>query len=164
MNKTVANKPFWQTKSLAQLSTAEWESLCDGCGKCCLHKLLEERDDMPADAPMALGEDLHFTHVACQLLDREHGGCSNYAQRHRYVPGCVQLSADNLDDIHYLPASCAYRRLYEGRDLPAWHPLRHNGSRAAMEQAGMAVTCHPTYSDAEREPTSDDIVRWPLVD
>lgn len=155
---------FWQEKTLSEMTVTEWESLCDGCGKCCLHKLLDERDDLAADAPMELGEDLHYTNVACQLLDTKSGGCSNYANRHQFVPDCVQLSLAALPNIHFMPPSCAYRRLHEGRGLPSWHPLRHGGSRVAMEAAEMAVTCHPTVHDTECTAEDGLIVLWPLAD
>lgn len=153
---------FWRRVPLTEMSTEQWEALCDGCGKCCLHKLLDERDDLPVDAPMELGEDLHYTNVACQLLDLENGGCSNYANRHQYVPGCVQLSADDLGAIHFMPPSCAYRRLYEGKELPSWHPLLHNGSRVPMETAGIAITSYSCVHDTQFAPEDGEIVRWPL--
>ncbi|RUO19315.1 YcgN family cysteine cluster protein [Aliidiomarina iranensis] len=155
---------FWQEKTLAEMSESEWEALCDGCGKCCLHKLLEDRDDVADDAPMELGEDLHYTNVACQLLDTKAGGCSNYANRHQFVPDCVQLSLAALPTIHFMPPSCAYRRLHEGRGLPSWHPLLHGGSRAAMAAAGMAVTGYATQKDTECAPEDGLIVSWPLYD
>lgn len=160
---------FWQTKTLAEMTAKEWESLCDGCGKCCLHKLLEEREDLPADAPMELGEDLHYTHVACKLLNSETGGCRYYPIRHRFVPGCVELKADDLEAIHYMPPSCSYRRLQEGRGLPSWHPLLHDGSRAAMDAAGMSVASYVAKgylvtSDEQDEPSEATIVTWPLHD
>ena len=155
-------EPFWQRLALTEMNAEQWEALCDGCGKCCLHKLLDERDDLPADAPMELGEDLHYTNVACQLLDLKNGGCSNYANRHQYVPDCVQLSVGDLGAIHFMPPSCAYRRLYEGKGLPNWHPLLHNGSRVPMETAGMAVTSHSCVHDTQVAPEDGLIVRWPL--
>ncbi|MCL5254793.1 MAG: YcgN family cysteine cluster protein [Gammaproteobacteria bacterium] len=155
---------FWQVKSLAEMNEAEWESLCDGCGKCCLHKLLDERDDLAADAPMQLGEDLHYTHIACQLLDCQTGRCSDYANRHQFVPDCVQLTVADLPNIHFMPPSCAYRRLHEGRELPSWHPLLNNGSRAAMIAAGMSVATHQVISEREKLAEEGDIVHWPLHD
>jgi len=101
------------TKPLAKLSHDEWESLCDGCGLCCLHKL--EFDEEPGL--------IHTTCVSCQLLDSESGRCRDYAERFKTVPNCTQLSLDNLAEIDWLPDSCAYRCRFEGRDLPEWHPL-----------------------------------------
>ncbi len=103
-----ATVPFWKSKTLAEMSPAEWESLCDGCGRCCLHKL--RHDDTNA---------LSYTNVACRLLDLESCRCGNYARRRRIVPDCVQLTPDSLAEIDWLPPSCAYRRVAEGKDL-AW--------------------------------------------
>src|SRR5487761_1299888 len=110
-------RPFWQEKRLEQMTQAEWESLCDGCGRCCLHKL---RDEDTADGqPGALS----FTNVACRLLDLTTCRCTDYTHRRRRVPDCVQLTPAEVRQIDWLPPSCAYRRLAEGKDLPAWHPL-----------------------------------------
>ncbi len=118
---------FWQTKTLAQMSTQEWESLCDGCGKCCLNKIID--DDT---------EDLHFTNVACHLLHTKTCQCRKYEQRFKHVDDCVKITLDDIEHFHWLPASCAYRLLIEGDDLPSWHPLR-TGSKAAMHKAGYSV-------------------------
>ncbi len=101
------------TKPLAQLSHDEWESLCDGCGLCCLHKL-------EFDEERGL---IYTTCVSCQLLDSESGRCRDYAGRFKTVPNCTQLSLDNLAEIDWLPDSCAYRCRFEERDVPEWHPL-----------------------------------------
>lgn len=106
-------QPFWKSKSLAQMSHDEWESLCDGCGLCCLNKLIDDEN-----------ESLYYTNVACHLLDCNTGKCSNYAQRKQYVRDCIELNIDNLQQAQaWLPNTCAYKRLYQGKDLPHWHPL-----------------------------------------
>jgi uncharacterized cysteine cluster protein YcgN (CxxCxxCC family) len=117
---------FWE-RPLAELSRAEWEKLCDGCGKCCLHKVEEE--DSGA---------IHATNVACRLLDRHTGRCSNYRGRRAYVPDCVSLSARNVDRLSWLPATCAYRLRSEGKPLPRWHYLIC-GDPEAVHRAGASV-------------------------
>jgi len=104
--------PFWQHKSLAEMTTQEWESLCDGCGRCCLNKL-EDIDT---------GE-LHFTNIACRLLDADSCRCQDYPQRKKLVPECLVLDIEQVKTSTALPASCAYRLLAEGKPLFDWHPL-----------------------------------------
>ncbi|MBK8507489.1 MAG: YcgN family cysteine cluster protein [Candidatus Competibacter sp.] len=118
---------FWESKPLAELTSDEWEALCDGCGKCCLHKL-EDEDT---------GELFH-TNVACKLLDLGTGCCSRYAERFRWVPDCLQLTPALARHTHWLPPTCAYRLRAEGRALPDWHPLR-TGDRESTRRAGMSV-------------------------
>jgi uncharacterized cysteine cluster protein YcgN (CxxCxxCC family) len=103
---------FWEDVPLAKLDRAQWEALCDGCGKCCVHKLEDEETG-----------ELMATNVACRLLDRKSGRCSDYRHRHAYVSECVRLSAGNVDAIDWLPATCAYRLRAAGKPLPDWHYL-----------------------------------------
>ena len=140
--------PFWKSKTLAELTRAEWESLCDGCGRCCLHKL---RDDETGA--------LAFTNVACRLLDLTSCRCSDYAHRRRRVPDCVQLTPAVLKAIDWLPPSCAYRRLAEGKDLPDWHPLR-TGDRGSVDRAGASVRGR-AISEREAGALEDHIAAWP---
>ncbi len=118
---------FWKQKALNSLSHEEWESLCDGCGKCCLHKLRDEDSD-----------EIVFTNVACRFLDLESCRCTHYRERHRLVPSCIRLSAESLRDLACLPVTCAYRLLLEGSDLPSWHPLV-SGSNQSVHEAGVSV-------------------------
>ena len=120
------SKPFWE-KPLSTLDRGEWEALCDGCGRCCLHKL--RNDDTGA---------LSFTNVACRLLDLYSCRCSDYAHRRRRVPDCVSLTPAEVRAIDWLPPSCAYRRLAEGKDLAWWHPLV-SGDPESVHRAGVSV-------------------------
>jgi uncharacterized protein len=119
--------PFWKTKSLAQMSEAEWESLCDGCGRCCLIKL--EDEDTGA---------IHHTDIVCSLFDPETCRCGDYANRDEKVPDCVRLTPENIPELRWMPESCAYRLLSEGKDLPNWHPLV-SGTSATVLRAGASV-------------------------
>lgn len=118
---------FWETKALADMDQAEWESLCDGCGKCCLHKLQD-----------AESGDLFYTNVACRLLDLQSGRCTRYAVRARLVPDCIQLTPDQVHEFAWLPETCAYRLLAEGKSLPPWHPLVC-GDPLAVHREGMSL-------------------------
>ena len=175
----VVSPQFWLHKALAEMTTVEWEALCDGCGKCCLHKLVEdvgaeELGGGPghADAHAENGlymdpaERLYYTDIRCAQLDSESGQCRCYAQRLETVATCVNITLADLPRIHFMPNSCAYRRVHEGRGLPDWHPLLHDGSQAAMLAARQSVRSHPTVS--EQDIDEDDfelrIVSWPLGD
>ncbi len=119
--------PFWKTKSLVEMSRAEWEALCDGCGRCCLNKLEDE------DTGRFL-----YTRAACKLLDLKTCQCTDYPNRAARVPDCVTLTAENVGSLGWLPATCAYRLLDEGKPLPWWHPLE-SGTPETVRQAGIAV-------------------------
>ena len=118
---------FWEEKPLDRMSRAEWESLCDGCGKCCVHKLEDEDTG-----------EVHATNVACRLLDRRSGRCRDYRNRKAYVPECVRLTPAKLRRLDWLPSTCAYRLLDEGRPLPDWHPLL-TGDSESVHRAGQSV-------------------------
>ena len=121
-----ASKPFWE-KPLSELDRGEWEALCDGCGRCCVHKL---EDD-------ATGE-LYPTNVACKLLDRRTGSCTDYGNRKKWVVDCVVLDRDKLDRLDWLPETCAYRLRARGQPLPSWHYLV-SGSRETVHEAGQST-------------------------
>ncbi len=119
--------PFWQTKTLAEMSPAEWESLCDGCGLCCVIRF--EDEDTGEVIP---------TKVHCKLFDGGACVCSNYANRKTHVPDCIQLTPGNIEALEWMPLSCAYRRLHEGRGLAWWHPLV-SGDPDTVHSAGVSV-------------------------
>jgi len=118
---------FWKRKSLAEMSRREWDSLCDGCALCCLQKLEDENSG-----------DVYFTDIACRLLDTQSCRCSDYASRASKVASCLVLSVDEPEAFHWLPGSCAYRRLAEGKDLPSWHPLL-TGDPESVHDAGVSI-------------------------
>lgn len=120
-------QPFWKRKSLAEMDAAEWEQLCDGCGKCCLAKLEDEDSG-----------DIHWTSVACRLFAAGECRCRDYDNRLSLVPDCVRLTPENVPTIKWLPRSCAYRLVAEGRDLPWWHHLVC-GDRETVHTAGVSV-------------------------
>jgi uncharacterized cysteine cluster protein YcgN (CxxCxxCC family) len=143
-----APPPFWTTKTLEQMSLPEWESLCDGCGRCCLHKLRDETTDT-----------ILHTNVACRLLDTESCACSDYPRRRRKVPDCVQLTPAALGGIDWLPPTCGYRRIAEGRGLAWWHPLV-SGRRDSVHEAGISVQGR-AIGERVAGPLEQHVVDWP---
>jgi uncharacterized protein len=119
--------PFWKTKSLTEMTRSEWESLCDGCGRCCLNKLEDE------DTGRFI-----YTRAACKLLDVDSCQCTDYKNRARRVPDCVTLTTANIAELAWLPSTCAYRLLDEGKSLAWWHPLV-SGRPETVEEAGISV-------------------------
>ncbi|HEX7693716.1 MAG TPA: YcgN family cysteine cluster protein [Sphingomonas sp.] len=115
---------FWETKTLAELDRGQWEALCDGCGKCCIHKLEDEETG-----------ELYPTNVACRMLDRRSGQCKDYRNRRAFVPDCVRLTTKNVFTTDWLPSTCAYRLRANGEQLPDWHYLVC-GDREAVHRAG----------------------------
>jgi uncharacterized cysteine cluster protein YcgN (CxxCxxCC family) len=118
---------FWQHKTLDQMTPEQWEALCDGCGRCCLQKLKNPTTGK-----------VYYTWVACYLLDTETCRCTNYELRHVLVPDCVRLEPGNIPKLNWLPKTCAYRLVAQGRPLPSWHPLISK-NRASVHDAGMSV-------------------------
>ena len=146
-------EPFWRTKALRDMTHAEWESLCDGCGRCCLNKL----EDWDTGA-------VALTRVACRLLDGETCRCKDYARRKEIVPECIQLTPDGVDDLGWLPPTCAYRLVAEGRDLEPWHWLR-SGSRESVHEAGVSVRGWTlSESDVLVEDWEDHLIAWEMID
>jgi uncharacterized cysteine cluster protein YcgN (CxxCxxCC family) len=142
-----ADPPFWRRKALRDMTLEEWESLCDGCGKCCLYKL-EDADT---------GE-VYYTDVRCRLLDDRTGRCGDYVNRAARVADCITITPELLADPYWLPTSCAYRRLAEGRDLPDWHPLLTGDPRTVV-RAGHCV-CGRTVSEDQVDDLEEHIIQW----
>lgn len=140
---------FWQVKTLEQMSPKEWESLCDGCGKCCLHKLEDEDDG-----------EVYYTDVACRYLDCDRGQCTDYANRLHNVAECLNLTPLKVLEYRpWLPATCSYRLLAEGQSLPSWHPLV-SGSEAAMRAAGVSITGRVISEHDFCGDFEDRIIHW----
>lgn len=140
-------EPFWRRKTLAEMSRSEWEQLCDGCGKCCLHKL--EYVDT--------GE-IEMTNVACRLLDLASCRCSDYRNRRRQVPDCIRLTPARIAELKWLPATCAYRLLAEGKPLRWWHPLV-SGDPQTVHAAGISVRGR-AVGEKDAGPLEDHVVKW----
>jgi hypothetical protein len=149
--KPAAAAPFWRSKALEDMSTPEWESLCDGCGRCCLVKLEDEDTG-----------DIHFTDIGCKLLDGHGCRCTDYARRRKRVRDCVKLTPAAVRALPWLPSTCAYRLVAEGRDLAWWHPLV-SGSPATVHEAGISVRGKVSASelDVPVELWPERIVEWP---
>lgn len=118
---------FWEDKTLGDMTDDEWEQLCDGCARCCMIKLENEDDGR-----------VHYTSMVCELLDTQTCRCTRYPERHEIIPDCIELTADLAQTLRWLPITCAYRRLAEGKPLPSWHPLI-SGSAESVHEAGVSV-------------------------
>ena len=142
---------FWRDTPMNKLSQKEWEALCDGCGKCCLNKLEDEETG-----------EVALTRLACRLLDDSTCRCSQYPIRHQFVPECIVMTPANIaDHLYWLPQTCAYRLVYEGRDLFDWHPLI-SGSADTVHAAGVSMQ-HRTVPEFEvaDEDWEDHIIEEP---
>jgi hypothetical protein len=144
-------KPFWKTVDLEDMNVRQWESLCDGCGRCCLSKL-EDWDT---------GE-IAWTNVACRLLDTQKCSCRDYKNRHEEVPECIGLTPQTVRTLSWLPPSCGYRLIAEGKDLYWWHPLV-SGDADTVHLAGVSVRGRTVPEEGlEPEDLEDYIVEWPF--
>ncbi len=145
----VAVTEWWHEKSLAELSAEQWEALCDGCAKCCLHKLEDEDSG-----------EVFYTRVRCRYLDEPTCRCSDYARRSVLMPNCIQLQAEAVEDLDWLPSTCAYRLRANGEPLPDWHPLV-SGDATAVHRAGISILGR-SISDEFVHPDGFDehIVQW----
>jgi uncharacterized protein len=142
-------KPFWKTKALEDMSAAEWESLCDGCGRCCLNKI----EDIDTG-------QIHLTKVACKLLDLSLCRCSDYPNRQKQVPDCIRLTPEMVRNLTWLPSTCAYRLVAEGRDIPSWHPLK-TGDPDTVHAAGISVR---GFARSERRIKAENFERYIIPD
>ncbi|MGN6548280.1 MAG: YcgN family cysteine cluster protein [Pararhizobium sp.] len=146
----MSDTPFWKRKTLDEMNRREWESLCDGCARCCLNKL-EDWDT---------GE-IAWTNIACRLLDGETCRCRDYAHRQRQVPDCIGLTPDTVRNLSWLPPTCAYRLIDEGRDLYWWHPLV-SGDPETVHEAGISVRGRTVPEEGIAvEDFEDYLVAWP---
>jgi uncharacterized cysteine cluster protein YcgN (CxxCxxCC family) len=142
---------FWQTKTLTEMTTEEWESLCDHCGQCCLHKLEDEDTGQIA-----------VTRIACHLLALKTCHCTRYEERNQWVPECVNLKPQDFAQYRrWLPLSCAYRLVGEGKELPHWHPLV-SGDAGSVKAAGMTVSRYAKQASPAKpiKDYEDHIIRW----
>lgn len=138
---------FWETKTLVQMTTEEWESLCDNCGKCCLHKLEDEDTG-----------ELAFTSVCCDLIDLETCRCTRYSERCTLVPDCIDLKQHDFAEYNWLPSTCAYRLLTDGEPLPDWHPLV-SGNPESVRDAGVSITSY-AIKESQVDDLEDHIIGW----
>ena len=145
----MSQNQFWKTIALDQLDKDQWESICDGCGKCCVLKL----EDVDTG-------DVHYTDVACKLLDCENARCTNYVARKTHVPDCVLLTPDNLGILSWMPQSCAYRLIYEKKDLPDWHPLITNDANSTMLTGHSVANRVVPEGIVDEDDLPDHITNW----
>ncbi|WP_347989260.1 YcgN family cysteine cluster protein [Methylomonas sp. AM2-LC] len=138
---------FWESKTLAEMTTEEWESLCDNCGKCCLHKLEDEDTG-----------EIAFTRVVCEFIDLESCRCTRYKDRTILVPDCIDLKQHDFAAYTWLPATCAYRLLTDGKPLPDWHPLI-SGTAESVKDAGVSITSY-AIKESQVEDLEDHIIAW----
>ncbi len=138
---------FWKTKKLPEMTTEEWESLCDNCGKCCLHKLEDEDSG-----------EIVFTSVACKLINLTTCRCTRYNERTQLVPECLNLKQNDFTQYHWLPSTCAYRLLNEDKELPAWHPLV-SGSTTSVKKAGVSIRSY-AIKESMAVNLEDHVIEW----
>ncbi len=140
------SQPFWQQKTMMEMDEKEWESLCDHCGRCCLHKFEDEQ------------ETIHYTNVVCRLYAHDGRGCGDYQARQTLVRDCLRLQQLDHKQFRWLPESCAYRLLSEGKTLPLWHPLR-SGNATSVANAGMTIAGR-VVRESDVDDLESHIISW----
>ncbi|MFK7827820.1 MAG: YcgN family cysteine cluster protein [Oligoflexales bacterium] len=141
-------RPFWETKPLSRMSNSEWESLCDGCGKCCLNKV-----------EFADTKEIYYTDVACKQLNLKTCKCKDYSNRKEIVPDCIQLSPRNIKKLKYMPETCAYRLVATNQRLPSWHPLISKDPQS-VHKNGISVR-HKVVSESRiKDELEDHLITW----
>ena len=145
----MGEQPFWKTKKLTEMTPKEWESLCDGCAKCCLVKLEDEES-----------KELFYTNLHCKLLDGSTCQCSDYANRKKYVPICVKLTPEIVATVDWLPDSCAYRLVHEGKDLHPWHHLICGDREEIHRQGWSCQDKTVTEEGVDDEDAIDYVIDW----
>lgn len=138
---------FWETKTLAEMTLEEWESLCDGCGKCCLNKLEDEDSG-----------HIFFTSVVCDLINLDSCQCTSYIERTTLVPECIDLKQHDFSQYNWLPATCAYRLLSDGQKLAGWHPLI-SGSSESVKDAGVSISSF-AIKESQATQLEEHIIEW----
>ena len=149
LDESVSQKQFWKTTPLEKLNKEQWESLCDGCGKCCVLKL-EDADT---------GE-IHYTDVGCKLLDCQTAKCTKYIERKQYVPDCVLLTPNNLSQLPWMPESCAYKLIYENKELPPWHPLMTGNPNSTLIAGQSVATRVVPENTVDEDHLTEHIKDW----
>ena len=140
---------FWETKNLIDMNENEWESLCDKCGKCCVIKL-EDFDT----------QEVHYTNVSCKLLCEKSASCKDYENRKSIVPDCIILSPDNLKDLKWMPETCAYKLLNEGKNLPYWHPLLSSNDKEIVNSGNSVKNRVTNENEIKIKNLPDYIFNW----
>lgn len=165
-SKTLIESAFWRDTSLNDMTRPQWEAICDGCARCCLHKFIDDEaldDDFAPAAHININEEIMYTNIACYLLNDKTCACSQYEKRGELVPDCVTLTKENLAEVFFMPPSCSYRRLQEGKGLAHWHPLLNKGKKTKMHQLGITVRNRVvSETDVNLDDFEDYIVTWPL--
>ncbi|NOR69351.1 MAG: YcgN family cysteine cluster protein [Methylomarinum sp.] len=138
---------FWETKKLSEMTTKEWESICDGCGKCCLNKLEDEDTG-----------EIFFTSVVCNLIDLDTCRCTRYLERTTLILECLDLKQHDFSEYNWLPSTCAYRLLTDGKELPSWHPLV-SGDQESVKDAGVAISSF-AMKESDVDDLEDHIIEW----